>query len=132
MNDRQTRLRRFYAQFDTDSVYEEFQKPPEKIRVERITRHIYDLEKLMDTVFAEEALNNSDLYNIIVEHRRTLTAMKEVDYTTHVPEKINFVPPAFMLDAWQKDYEIMTGFNDIIIKIIFQYRRQSIVNLLPN
>jgi len=113
-------------------LHEEFQKPPEKIRVERITRHIYDLEKLMDTVFAEEALNNSDLYNIIVEHRRTLTAMKEVDYTTHVPEKINFVPPAFMLDAWQKDYEIMTGFNDIIIKIIFQYRRQSIVNLLPN
>ena len=88
-------------------LHEEFQKPPEKIRAERITRHIYDLEKLMDTEFAKEALSNSELYNVIVEHRRTLTAMKEVDYTTHVPEKINFVPPAFILDSWRKDYEIM-------------------------
>jgi predicted nucleotidyltransferase component of viral defense system len=88
-------------------LHEEFQKLPEKIRVDRMTRHIYDLEKLMDTDFAESALNNNDLYNIIVEHRRTLTAMKEVDYSTHVPEKINFVPPAFILDSWRKDYEIM-------------------------
>jgi len=88
-------------------LHEEFQKPSEKIRVERITRHIYDLEKLMDTDFAKDALNNSELYNIIVEHRRTLTAMKEVDYNTHVPEKINFVPPSFILDSWRKDYETM-------------------------
>jgi predicted nucleotidyltransferase component of viral defense system len=88
-------------------LHEEFQKPPEKIRVNRMTRHIYDLEKLMDTNFAESALNNSNLYNVIVEHRRILTAMKEVDYSTHVPEKINFVPPDFILDSWREDYEIM-------------------------
>lgn len=88
-------------------LHEEFQKPPEKIRVDRMTRHIYDLEKMMDTDFAESALNNKDLYNIIVQHRRTLTAMKEVDYSTHVPEKINFVPPIFILDSWRRDYEIM-------------------------
>jgi len=88
-------------------LHEEFQKPPEKIRVDRMTRHIYDLEKLMDTDYAKEALNNKDLYNAIVEHRRTLTAMKEVDYDTHVPEKINFIPPAFIMDSWRKDYEKM-------------------------
>jgi len=88
-------------------LHEEFQKSPEKIRVDRMTRHIYDLEKLMDTSFAKSALNNSDLYNVIVAHRRTLTAMKEVDYDTHTPERINFVPPVFILDSWKKDYEIM-------------------------
>jgi hypothetical protein len=88
-------------------LHEEFQKPPEKIRVERMTRHIYDLEKMMDTDFAKEAMYNSELYNTIVKHRSTLTAMKEVDYTTHIPEKINFVPPAFIMDLWQKDYENM-------------------------
>ena len=88
-------------------LHEEFQKPPEKIRVDRMTRHIYDLEKLMDTDYAKDALNNKDLYNAIVEHRRTLTAMKEVDYDTHVPGKINFIPPAFIMDSWRKDYEKM-------------------------
>ena len=88
-------------------LHEEFQKPPEKIRVERMTRHIYDLEKMMDTEYAADALNNVDLYNIIVHHRRTLTALKEVDYSTHVPEKINFVPPAFILDLWHNDYSAM-------------------------
>ncbi|MDR2917370.1 MAG: nucleotidyl transferase AbiEii/AbiGii toxin family protein, partial [Tannerella sp.] len=88
-------------------LHEEFQKPMDKIRVDRMTRHIYDLEKMMDTDFAKEALNDTDLYNAIVEHRRTLTAMKEVDYSTHAPETINFVPPASIIDAWKKDYEIM-------------------------
>ena len=88
-------------------LHEEFQKPIEKIRADRMTRHIYDLEKLMDTDYANDALNNIDLYNAIVEHRRTLTAMKEVDYDTHIPEKINFVPPVPIMDLWRKDYEKM-------------------------
>jgi len=88
-------------------LHEEFQKPMNKIRVDRMARHIYDLEKIMDTDFAKEALNNADLYNVIVEHRRILTAMKEVDYSTHAPETINFVPPVSVIDMWKKDYEIM-------------------------
>jgi len=75
-----------------------------------MSRHIYDLEKLMDTSFAFDALGNKDLYDMIVEHRRTLTSMKEVDYTTHAPETINFVPPAAVMVAWKKDYEIMQGY----------------------
>jgi predicted nucleotidyltransferase component of viral defense system len=85
-------------------LHEEFQKPQERIRVDRMSRHIYDLERMMDTDFAESALKNTKLYSAIVEHRRTLTAMKEVDYSTHVPDKINFVPPDFLLSEWQKDY----------------------------
>ncbi|KAA6330643.1 hypothetical protein EZS27_020668 [termite gut metagenome] len=88
-------------------LHEEFQKPAENIRVNRMSRHIYDLEKLMDTSFAKEALANSALYNAIVKHRRMLTSMKEVDYSTHTPDKINFVPPASIVDMWEKDYETM-------------------------
>ena len=91
-------------------LHEEFQKPLDKIRADRMSRHIYDLEKLMDTSFAFDALGNKDLYDMIVEHRRTLTSMKEVDYTTHAPETINFVPPAAVMAAWKKDYEIMQGY----------------------
>ncbi|GHT30644.1 nucleotidyltransferase [Bacteroidia bacterium] len=90
-------------------LHEEFQKPVEKIRVDRMSRHIYDLEKMMDTQFAIDAMNNIDLYQAIVEHRRTLTAMKEVDYSTHIPERINFVPLDSIIELWRKDYEIMRG-----------------------
>jgi predicted nucleotidyltransferase component of viral defense system len=88
-------------------LHEEFQKPVESIRVNRMSRHLYDLEKLMDTDFAEKVLKDNDLYQAIIEHRKMLTAMKEVDYSTHTPDKINFVPPDSILDFWRKDYEIM-------------------------
>jgi predicted nucleotidyltransferase component of viral defense system len=88
-------------------LHEEFQKPAEQIRVNRMSRHIYDLEKMMDTNFATEALNDRELYNVIVAHRSTLTKMKEVDYTTHTPDKINFVPPLNVIDLWKADYESM-------------------------
>jgi hypothetical protein len=35
-------------------LHEEFQKHPEKIRIDRMTRHIYDLEKMMDTEYAKK------------------------------------------------------------------------------
>ena len=106
-------------------LHEEFQKPLDNIRIDRMTRHIYDLEKLMDTDFAKDALNNRDLYNAIVEHRRTLTAMKEVDYSTHSPKTINFVPPDFVMNVWREDYEKMENmiygeslpFNKLIERI---------------
>jgi hypothetical protein len=47
--------------------------------------------------------DNPELYHAIVEHRRMLTSMKEVDYSTHVPKKINFVPPIAIIDLWRKD-----------------------------
>jgi hypothetical protein len=88
-------------------LHEEFQKSAEHIRVNRMSRHIYDLEKMMDTNFATEALNDRELYKAIVAHRSTLTKMKEVDYTTHTPDKINFVPPLNVIDLWKADYESM-------------------------
>ena len=51
---------------------EEFQK--EKPRSVRISRHLYDLEKLMDTEYGEEALSNRTLYDAIVEHRKAYYA----------------------------------------------------------
>lgn len=48
---------------------EEFQK--EKPRSVRMSRHLYDLEKLMDTEYGKDALSNRKLYDAIVEHRKT-------------------------------------------------------------
>jgi len=90
-------------------LHEEFQKPAENIRIDRMSRHLYDLEKLMNTAFAENALADTELYLVIVNHRKHLTAIKGVDYSTHSPDKINFVPPDTIVEKWKNDYETMLG-----------------------
>jgi hypothetical protein len=88
-------------------LHEEFQLPSEKIRVERKSRHLYDLEKLMDTDFANEAFKNAALYNTIVEHRRIITPLRGIEYANHIPSKVNPIPPDAIIGAWEKDYKTM-------------------------
>jgi hypothetical protein len=88
-------------------LHEEFQKPLDKIRVDRLTRHLYDLEKLMDTEFAKKALTDSKLYQDIVDHRKLYTCIRGVDYDNHSPQKINPIPPAGIIDKWENDYMVM-------------------------
>lgn len=84
---------------------EEFQKA--KPRYRRMSRHLYDLERLMDTEFAQEALADRTLYDAVVEHRRTYYDLKYVDYDRHAPERIDFLPPEDMRDRWREDYDEM-------------------------
>lgn len=88
-------------------LHEEFQQPKEKIRVDRQSRHLYDLEKLMDTVYGKKAIKDKNLYHHIVEHRRLITPLRGIDYTNHAPDKINPIPPAEMIEAWEMDYAQM-------------------------
>jgi hypothetical protein len=73
----------------------------------RMTRHLYDLHKLMDTEFAQNALADEDLYKTIVEHRSIMTREKGVDYSTLRPSQINFIPENEVIDLWREDYRNM-------------------------
>lgn len=84
---------------------EEFQK--EKPRHVRMSRHLYDLERLMDTEYGRMALLDMELYNAIVNHRRTYYALKHVDYDKHERNVISFLPPANLLPEWKEDYKNM-------------------------
>jgi len=118
-------------------LHEEFQLPTDKIRVARKSRHLYDLEKLMDTDFAHEALKNKDLYNVIVEHRRKLTPLRGINYANHTPDKINPVPPAAIIGAWEVDYKLMQqnmlfnpslSFETLIARINILKERVNAIN----
>ena len=87
---------------------EEFQK--EKPRNVRMSRHLYDLEKLMDTEYGVEALSNRKLYDAIVEHRKAYYALKYVNYELHSPSTINFTIPESAMEAWKDDYADMRQF----------------------
>ena len=61
----------------------------------------------MDTGFAKAALADNGLYQIIVDHRKTITPLRGIDYSNHTPDKINPIPPESIIGAWEKDYIAM-------------------------
>ena len=72
-----------------------------------MTRHFYDLEKLMQTPYAEMALNDSVLYREIVEHRRKFYHVGYVDYDKELPANIQIVPSEELMSAFETDYNEM-------------------------
>jgi hypothetical protein len=88
-------------------LHEEYQRPAEKMRVARLSRHLYDIERLSRTLYFQKALSNAMLYNTIVTHRSHFSHLAGVDYTKHSPEYIRIVPPDNLLSIWKKDYQEM-------------------------
>jgi len=88
-------------------LHEEFLRPLDRIVYERMSRHLYDIERLMGTEHAEAALSDYAYYNAIVEHRRHFIFKTGVDYDTHHPTTISFIPPEGILPAFEHDYALM-------------------------
>lgn len=90
-------------------LHEEFAKPMAEVRTERMSRHLYDLERMLHTDIAERALNDEKLYRAVVEHRRKFVNLKGFDYDTLYPQSLSLEIPADVLPLWRKDYENMRG-----------------------
>ncbi len=88
-------------------LHEEYQRPAAKINLDRKSRHLYDLEKMMDTDHGKAALNDFPLYESIIKHRKKFTRVGSIDYSTHYPDKINFVPADGNLEVLEADYGVM-------------------------
>jgi len=88
-------------------LHEEFAKPQEFMRTERMSRHLYDLARMCDTEITEKALSDKKLYQSIVEHRRVFIGLKGFDYDTLAPQTIKIVPPDHVIALWKADYETM-------------------------
>jgi len=61
----------------------------------------------MDTPIAEEALQDKELYQSVIEHRRIFIGLRGFDYTTLQPGTLHIVPPEDVYERWKQDYEIM-------------------------
>lgn len=84
---------------------EEYQR--KKPRTERMSRHLYDLERLMDTPFAMAALTDISLYKEIIEHRHRFYHVGDVNYNLNLPATIAFCPIGDIRDKMRLDYESM-------------------------
>jgi Nucleotidyl transferase AbiEii toxin, Type IV TA system len=88
-------------------LHEEFLKQPEKSKPNRMSRHLYDIHRMMDTDFGLNAVKNEVLFQTIVAHRKKYTPIKNIDYSFHTLQSINIIPPDDRIVAWKQDYQIM-------------------------
>lgn len=88
-------------------LHEEFAKPKDLIRIERMSRHMYDIGQTLKTPIADTAIHNEQLYRQVVEHRRIFIGLRDFDYSELYPATLNIIPPAEVIDQWRSDYENM-------------------------
>jgi hypothetical protein len=88
-------------------LHEEFLKAEGSAKLERMSRHLYDLFMLMDTEHGIGALQDEELYKVILEHRKKFNALRGMEYSHHKPALIDFIPPEHQLEAWKRDYQAM-------------------------
>jgi predicted nucleotidyltransferase component of viral defense system len=74
---------------------------------DRKSRHLYDLEKMLDKGFVKKAIADNELWNAILHHRQIFTRMNAVDYSCDIRKNICLIPPQQVIDDWRQDYEKM-------------------------
>jgi hypothetical protein len=88
-------------------LHEEFHRPPTKMRVDRLSRHLYDVYHLTKAKVGEKAINNKELYETIVAHRYKFSRVGALAYNLHHPKTLNPIPPQSVLADWEADYSKM-------------------------
>lgn len=113
-------------------LHEEFSKEQENIRVNRMSRHLYDICQIADTPIAEEALSDKDLYLSVIDHRRTFIGLKGFNYDMLLPQSLRIIPPETVRESWKLDYRAMQetmiyeespSFERLIAKLVALNRR---------
>jgi hypothetical protein len=106
-------------------LHEEFWRQNQTLKVERMSRHLYDIAKLIDFHIDDKALTNKNLYLSIIEHRRVFIGLKDFDYSTLLPKTINIIPPDSLMAKLKEDYQKMQSmiygnrlpFSELIFRI---------------
>ena len=107
-------------------LHEEFAKPSAEIRIERMSRHLYDIHRIIQTDIANKALADENLYKSVIEHRKKFIGLKGFDYDTLKRASLKIVPTGEIRDRWRTDYKntvmnMITGpapsFEEIIAEL---------------
>ena len=107
-------------------LHEEFHRPEEKMRVDRLSRHLYDIYHLTNAGIAEKAINDKELYETIVAHRFKFSRVGNVDYNVHHPKTLNPIPIDAKIDEWKADYAKMKE------DMIYEENKPSFEDLINN
>lgn len=90
-------------------LHEEFSKPIEKIRYNKLSCHLYDLDRIMNSEYGEKAITDKDLFNKIAEFREQMNNVRGITFENHKRNKLKIIPPIEVIDLWEMDYKLMQG-----------------------
>lgn len=107
-------------------LHEEFHRPADKMRVDRLSRHLYDIYHLTKAGIAEKAISDKELYETIVAHRYKFSRVGEVDYNLHNPKTLNPIPVPGIIEEWKSDYAKMKD------DMIYEENKPSFEDLINN
>lgn len=107
-------------------LHEEFHRPTEKMRVDRLSRHLYDIYHLTKAGIAERAISDKKLYETIVAHRYKFSRVGDVDYNLHHPKTLNPIPIEEKMAEWKADYAKMME------EMIYEENKPSFEDLINN
>lgn len=88
-------------------LHELFSIERDTIVANRRSRHLYDLERMMDLDFAKKATEDNDLWHSVQHHRSVFTSMQNVDYSADFRKNIVLCPPDKFIADWKEDYRQM-------------------------
>jgi hypothetical protein len=112
-------------------LHEEFQKPTEKIRHLRMSRHFYDIGQILDAEYGKKALKNTSLFENIIAHKSTITPLKTTSYETLTLQSLLVIPPTEILENYKYDYKEMQrsmihgkslDFEELLEKIVTELK----------
>jgi hypothetical protein len=107
-------------------LHEEFHRPTDKIRVNRLSRHLYDVYQMSKQGISASAFNDHELYETIVAHRHKYAKVGHVDYNLHNPKTLNPIPIEKVIKAWADDYSQMKE------DMIYEEAKPSFKDLIDN
>lgn len=76
-------------------------------KANRKSRHLYDIESMMDLPFAVSAVNDSELWENIRHHRSVFTPIKGINYDEDIRKNLQLIPPTQYMPVWKDDYTAM-------------------------
>jgi len=88
-------------------LHEEFQKTTKKVRYQRMSRHLYDIGRIMDTEYGQRAIEKTELFDEIIQHRKKFTSIKIVNYENLTLQSLKIIPPNEFFELYRKDYKEM-------------------------
>lgn len=107
-------------------LHEEFHRPTEKRRVDRLSRHLYDIYHMTQAGISLKAISDKELYESIVYHRYKFSRVGDVDYNLHNPNHLNPIPPKDVIADWEADYSKMKE------DMIYEEKKPSFKDLIDN
>ena len=81
---------------------------------------------LRNCTVTENAINDKELYEIIVPHRYKFSRVGEVDYNNHNPKTLNPIPIHSVIEEWKTDYAKMSE------DMIYEEDKPSFEDLISN